>query len=183
MQFDSLALPPDHAITGSSIPYPVTLQPGDSIELTVSFCPRAEWVNDTAELGAYGTAPCIITDTSRLRSIGYAPPWPIDLVIVDLGLLQLEMQMNAEPLGVREDDLPLGEFGDVVVQLVVEINDGEFLELRATAAGPARIELDLYARNTLLVRQTVELTVVSDNQRRPAHEARQYVSGQPARRD
>ena len=83
VQFDSLALPPDHAITGSSIPYPVTLQPGDSIELTVSFCPRAEWVNDTAELGAYGTAPCIITDTSRLRSIGYAPPWPIDLVIVE----------------------------------------------------------------------------------------------------
>ena len=81
--FDSLSLPPDHAVTGSSIPFPVTLQPGDSIELTVTFCPRAEWVNDTARLTAFGTAPCVIVDDDGLRSIGYAPPWPINLQIVE----------------------------------------------------------------------------------------------------
>ncbi len=83
VQFDSLSLPPDHAVTGSSVPIPVTLQPGDSVELTVSFCPRAEWVNDTVQLSAFGTAPCIITDSSGLRSIGYAPPWPLRIQIVE----------------------------------------------------------------------------------------------------
>lgn len=79
VQFDSLSLPPDHFISGSDIPYPVTLAPGDTIRLTVSFCPRSEVVWDTTTIGAFGTAPCVITDSAGLRSIGYAPPWPIRL--------------------------------------------------------------------------------------------------------
>ena len=82
VQFDSLALPKDHRVTASTIPYPVTLQPGDSITLTVTYCPTEERIIDTL-LYAYATAPCVITDSAALRGFGYAPPWPITLEIAE----------------------------------------------------------------------------------------------------
>ena len=82
VQFDSLALPKDHRISVSSAPIPATLQPGDSLFLTVSYCPTDEAFNDTL-LPAFATAPCVISDSGRIRSIGYAPPWPIRLEIVE----------------------------------------------------------------------------------------------------
>ena len=98
VQFDSLTLPPDHRITGSSIPIPATLQPGDSIFLTISYCPTDEAFNDTT-LPAFATAPCVIADSGRIRSIGYAPPWPIRLVIVEdpiLGVIADTLSVTIE---------------------------------------------------------------------------------------
>lgn len=79
IQFDSLStLPPYHRVTASSIPYPVVLQPGDSVILTVTFCPWAEgWIDTT--IYAYSNDPCPIEDTGRVRSYGYAPPFPMTL--------------------------------------------------------------------------------------------------------
>ncbi len=82
VQFDSLALPKDHRITASDIPYPVTLDPGDTIRLTVTFCPTEEALYDTA-FSSFATAPCVITDSGQIYSFGYAPPWPINLEIVE----------------------------------------------------------------------------------------------------
>lgn len=82
VRFDSLALPKDHRVTASDIPFPTTLQPGDTIRLTVSYCPTEEAFYDTA-ITAFGTAPCVVTDSGRIYSIGYAPPWPISLEIAE----------------------------------------------------------------------------------------------------
>lgn len=82
VQFDSLALPKDHRVTASDIPYPVTLQPGDTIRLTVTFCPTEEALYDTA-ISSFATAPCVIADSGQIYSFGYAPPWPINLQIVE----------------------------------------------------------------------------------------------------
>lgn len=82
VQFDSLALPRDHRITASDIPFPTTLQPGDSIRLTVSFCPTVDSLYDQ-DISSFATAPCVITDTGALYSFGYAPPWPIKLEIAE----------------------------------------------------------------------------------------------------
>jgi hypothetical protein len=79
VRFDSLSsLPLYHRITASSIPYPVILQPGDSIILTVTFCPLADSSFDTLVLG-YSNSPCPITDTGKIHSVGYAPPYPVIL--------------------------------------------------------------------------------------------------------
>ena len=40
VRFDSLSLPKWHTVTASSIPLPAMLSPGDSVQLTVTFCPR-----------------------------------------------------------------------------------------------------------------------------------------------
>lgn len=79
VQFDSLStLPPYHRVTASSVPYPLILQPGDSIVLTVTFCPWAEgWIDTT--MYAYSNDPCPIEDTGRVLSYGYAPPFPMIL--------------------------------------------------------------------------------------------------------
>lgn len=80
--FDSLALPKDHRITASSVPFPVVMNPGDTIRLTVTYCPTEEAFYDTA-ITAFATAPCVITDSGMIYSIGYAPPWPIRLEIAE----------------------------------------------------------------------------------------------------
>jgi hypothetical protein len=76
-RFDSLStLPPYHRVTASSIPYPTTLAPGDSIQLTVTFCPWMEGWIDT-DYYAYTNQPCPKEDTGHVRSYGYAPPFPL----------------------------------------------------------------------------------------------------------
>lgn len=78
-RFDSLSsLPPYHRVTASSIPYPTTLAPGDSIYITVSFCPWMEGWIDT-DYYAYTNQPCPKEDTGHVRSYGYAPPFPLTL--------------------------------------------------------------------------------------------------------
>jgi hypothetical protein len=54
------------------------LQPGDSIVLTIEFCPRADTLIDTL-IYAYSNKPCAIVDTGRIHSYGYAPPYPFTL--------------------------------------------------------------------------------------------------------
>ncbi|MDP4235965.1 MAG: choice-of-anchor D domain-containing protein, partial [Bacteroidota bacterium] len=79
MRFDSLGtLPPYHRITASDKPYPLTLAPGDSIVLTVTFCPLADSLIDTSAF-AFSNQPCPIVDTGRIHSYGYAPPYPLTL--------------------------------------------------------------------------------------------------------
>lgn len=78
-RFDSLStLPPYHRVTASSIPYPAMLAPGDSIQLTVTFCPWREGWIDT-DYYAYTYQPCPKEDTGHVRSYGYAPPFPLTL--------------------------------------------------------------------------------------------------------
>lgn len=79
VRFDSLSsLPRWHRVTASSVPLPATLQPGDTVRLTVSFCPLDEVVNDTTT-ESLSTLPCAISDTARITSVGYAPPFPLTL--------------------------------------------------------------------------------------------------------
>jgi hypothetical protein len=81
IRFDSLGgLPKWHTVVASSIPYPAVLKPGDSIVLTVRFCPRAEATFDTS-LFSVSSIPCPIVDSGSLHSFGYAPPFPFSLVI------------------------------------------------------------------------------------------------------
>ncbi|HET6401156.1 MAG TPA: choice-of-anchor D domain-containing protein [Candidatus Kapabacteria bacterium] len=82
VRFDSLAgLPEWHTVTASSIPVPATLAPGDSVQLTVTFCPRDSAVFDTT-ITAYSNEPCLAIDTGTLMSIGYAPPYPFKMALV-----------------------------------------------------------------------------------------------------
>ena len=80
VRFDSLgALPPGHRITASTRPIPATLAPGDSIAITLTYCAFEEAVYDTTIL-AVSNEPCAIADTGRVRSIGYAPPFPVSFL-------------------------------------------------------------------------------------------------------
>ena len=79
MRFDSLGgLPLFHRIISSDKPYPLILQPGDSIILTIEFCPRADSLFDTS-IFAFSNKPCAIVDTGHIHSYGFAPPYPFTL--------------------------------------------------------------------------------------------------------
>ena len=79
IRFDSLSsLPAFHRVISSDKPYPLTLQPGDSIVLTIEFCPRADSLIDTS-IYSYSNKPCPILDTGHIHSYGYAPPYPLNL--------------------------------------------------------------------------------------------------------
>ncbi len=82
VRFDSLSgLPEWHEVTATSMPLPALLAPGDSIELTVTFCPRDSAVFDTT-ITAFSNQPCLAIDTGTLLSIGYAPPYPFKMALV-----------------------------------------------------------------------------------------------------
>ncbi len=78
VRFDSLSLPKWHKVTVPVLP--VTLPPGDSVQLTVSFCPRDSSVFDTT-ITAYSDSPCVAIDTGTLMSVGYAPPFPFRMIL------------------------------------------------------------------------------------------------------
>jgi Concanavalin A-like lectin/glucanases superfamily len=79
VRFDSLSgLPPAHTVVNSSVPYPTTLAPGDSIVLTVRFCPYIEQLYDSTLL-ANSNLPCPIADSGLVHSFGFAPPFPMKL--------------------------------------------------------------------------------------------------------
>lgn len=81
IRFDSLSgLPPAHRVVASSIPYPTTLAPGDTIRLTVRFCPYIEQLYDSTLL-SHSNVPCPITDSGAVHSFGYAPPFPMKLML------------------------------------------------------------------------------------------------------
>lgn len=80
IRFDSLAnLPKWHRVTASSVPLPVVMQPGDSIQVTVTFCPRGEQLFDTT-IEAVTNEPCPKADTGRVHSFGWTPPFPMKLL-------------------------------------------------------------------------------------------------------
>lgn len=84
--FDSLGgLHPWFSVTASSRPLPDTLQPGDTMYVTVTFCPRDEYTFDTTFF-AMSSKPCIIADTGRLTAVGYAPPFPMALTFDSMGV-------------------------------------------------------------------------------------------------
>ena len=79
VRFDSLSsLPAYHKIISTDKPYPLTLQPGDSIVFTLRFCPLADSLIDTS-VYALSNKPCPIVDTGHFHSYGYAPPYPLTL--------------------------------------------------------------------------------------------------------
>ncbi|HEY3876045.1 MAG TPA: choice-of-anchor D domain-containing protein [Candidatus Kapabacteria bacterium] len=85
VRFDSLSLPIWHKVTASSKPIPATLQPGDSVQLTVTFCPRDSIVIDTT-ITAISDSPCVVIDTGTITGVGYAPPYPFRmLTLPDIG--------------------------------------------------------------------------------------------------
>ena len=79
VRFDSLSLPIWNKVTASSVPVPDTILPGDSILLTVTFCPRDSIVIDTT-ITAWSNWPCVATDTGTLMAVGYAPPYPFKML-------------------------------------------------------------------------------------------------------
>lgn len=81
VRFDSLSgLPPGHRIIASSVPYPLVMQPGDSVVFTVRFCPFVE-ATYSGMLTAHSNAPCPIVDSGTVFSFGYAPPFPMRLAL------------------------------------------------------------------------------------------------------
>jgi hypothetical protein len=79
VRFDSLSLPEWHKVTAPALP--VMLAPGDSVQLTVTFCPRDSSVFDTT-ITAYSNEPCLAIDTGTLMSVGYAPPFPFKMLML-----------------------------------------------------------------------------------------------------
>lgn len=83
IRFDSLAvLPPGHRITASDRPIPAVLGPGEAATLTITFCPFIEKLYDTT-LTAWSNDPCPIIATGGITSFGYAPPFPMRLLLVN----------------------------------------------------------------------------------------------------
>lgn len=81
IRFDSLGnLPAGHRVTGTSRPLPDTLLPGDSIQVTITFCPWVEATYD-AVVRAYSNAPCPVSDSGTMHSVGFAPPFPMRLLL------------------------------------------------------------------------------------------------------
>lgn len=81
IRFDSLSgLPKWHRVTASTKPLPAMLQPGDSLQLTVTFCPLGEGTWDTT-ISSLSNQPCPIEDTGHLHSFGYAPPFPFKMML------------------------------------------------------------------------------------------------------
>ncbi len=81
VRFDSLSgLPKWHTVTGANVPLPAMILPGDSVLLTVRFCPRDEQLFDTT-IVAYSNKPCLAIDSGRLTSYGYAPPFPFKMQV------------------------------------------------------------------------------------------------------
>ncbi len=80
VRIDSLSLPMWHRVTASSTPLPAMLAPGDSVLLTVTFCPRDSSVFDTT-ITAFSNEPCLVTDSGTLMGVGYAPPFPFKMLL------------------------------------------------------------------------------------------------------
>jgi hypothetical protein len=111
MRFDSLStLPPYHSVVASDKPYPLILQPGDSIVLTVRFCPRADSLIDTSVF-SYSNKPCPIEDTGRFHSYGYAPAYPLVLSFdPQIGIVDTVGGMIADTISIpvlMNVDMPL----------------------------------------------------------------------------
>ncbi|MDP4233194.1 MAG: choice-of-anchor D domain-containing protein [Bacteroidota bacterium] len=85
VRLDSLTgLPPWHSVVPPSAPFGSTIAPGDSVTLTIRFCPRADSAWDTTitantSVNWPGHAACYTIDTGHLQSYGYAPPFPFKL--------------------------------------------------------------------------------------------------------
>lgn len=81
VRFDSLsALPRGYTMAGTSLPVPVTLAPGDTVMVTVMYCPRVE-EEITGAITASSSFPCPIIDTGALHSVGFAPPFPMRFLL------------------------------------------------------------------------------------------------------
>lgn len=90
VRLDSLTgLPPWHTVVPPSAPFGTMIAPGDSVTLTIRFCPRADSACDTTIIANTsadwpGPAPtlhtaCYTIDTGHLHSYGYAPSFPFKL--------------------------------------------------------------------------------------------------------
>ncbi|TAL67628.1 MAG: choice-of-anchor D domain-containing protein [Bacteroidetes bacterium] len=93
--FSVLNLPKEVKIISSTPQLTDSLIVGDTLSITLEFCPRAkmtlsQWVNTQSN------EPCFVADSNQITGIGYAPPFPvrfdisdrfdtIDTVIVQLG--------------------------------------------------------------------------------------------------
>lgn len=78
MRFDTLLLPKGFSIVSASKPIPTTLVKGDTLELTVRYCPYIEETNDTTIM-AVSNFPCLISTNGKLTSVGFAPPFPMNI--------------------------------------------------------------------------------------------------------
>lgn len=105
VEFNALRLPPGHTVVGSSVPYPTQLAPGDTVLLTVRFCPFVEQLYDTA-ITAESNLPCPIADTGRIYSFGYAPPFPFRFTL-DTNVSQIDTIG-----GVIADTIEVGIYSD-----------------------------------------------------------------------
>jgi hypothetical protein len=81
IRFDSLGgLPIGHRVTASNRPFPTTLDPGDSILLTITFCPWVE-ASYSSTIFSQSNDPCPIRDTGLIASVGFAPPFPMRFLL------------------------------------------------------------------------------------------------------
>lgn len=73
--FDIFEFPEDIDIVGVIPPDPQEVEPGDTMKITVRFCPRRKQIIDTTSYitSAY---PCDIIDSLNILGSGYAPEFP-----------------------------------------------------------------------------------------------------------
>ncbi len=85
VRLDSLTgLPPWHTVVPPSAPFGTKIAPGDSVTLTIRFCPRDDSAWDTTitantSVDWPGHTACYTVNTDHLHSYGYAPPFPFKL--------------------------------------------------------------------------------------------------------
>jgi hypothetical protein len=143
--FDSLSgLHPWFSVVASSRPLPDSLMPGDTIYVTVRFCPKDEYVFDTTFF-ANSNKPCIIADTSRLTAVGYAPPFPMALTFDSMNVkvdsvIGMITDTITVPISI-DRDLPLTP---VDLRFDLEYNPRALQYLGATSSYGA---LDVQERN------------------------------------
>ena len=71
-------------------------------------------------------------------------------LVVDLGFLQLEVQMKPDPLGVGEDDAPLVQLRAIVVELVVALHERpDVVAIAAGVVGEERERIDARGREVV----------------------------------
>jgi len=143
IRFDSLAkLPKWHRVTATSVPLPATIQPGDSVLVTVTFCPRADELIDTT-FEVVSNYPCYRLDTGRIYSYGWAPPFPMSLLL-DSNALSLDsvvgaIQDTVEVPIIMDRDVPQTPI-DINLDLSYNKRSLQYLSASSTYTAPSIIE-------------------------------------------
>lgn len=77
-----IELPNDVTLIGAIPGFDIPVEPGDSIEILLEFCPRRSSQLDTISF-AESNFPCALDDTVRIQGVGFAPEFDVTVDFAD----------------------------------------------------------------------------------------------------